>query len=309
MKIYYSDEYNIDLDKLEIYHPFDGMKFKKIYQKLNKFNQVKFDFINDPVEDEIVNNFIDDSFRRLLLNNEYISYALGIQSISLNNINKYILLPMKFGVKGTIQASLNAIINNENGWNLSGGYHHACKDSTEGFCIYNDIGIAYESHIKNDILNKNDKILIIDVDAHHGNGNANVFMNNNNVTILDVYNKDNYPTDKNTRNRINISVPLDGGTSGDIYLKLLNNALCKLKDKFKMTFVVAGTDVLNTDLLGGLRLSIEDCIKRDKMIIDKLNELSVPFCFLGGGGYSNESVIEISKSILENIYKKENNHD
>ena len=69
----------------------------------------------------------------------------------------------------------------------------ASPHSAEGFCIYNDIAITYHNMLVEKTIKPEDKILIIDVDAHHGNGNAYYFMENANITILDIYNNDIYP--------------------------------------------------------------------------------------------------------------------
>ena len=70
------------------------------------------------------------------------------------------------------------------------------------------IGICHQQLIKNGLLKPDDKILIIDTDAHHGNGNAYTFMENKHVTILDVYNAGGYPMSGYTRDRVNIPVQL-----------------------------------------------------------------------------------------------------
>ena len=78
---------------------------------------------------------------------------------------------MRWGVAGTLEAS-KAALAGKNCWNLAGGYHHASQRSAEGFCLYNDIGIAHQELLKTGLLKSDDNILIIDVDAHNGNGNA-----------------------------------------------------------------------------------------------------------------------------------------
>jgi len=110
-------------------------------------------------------------------------------------------------------------------------------------------------------LSPTDKILIVDVDAHHGNGNAYTFMENSNVTILDVYNNDIYPQLPAPKARVNIGVPLHSGTTGAHYLNALRNALNQLQ--------------------GTLRV------------------LSIPMVVLGGGGYSKDGAKAMSKSIAE----------
>ena len=62
--------------------------------------------------------------------------------------------------------------------------------------------------------------------------------------------------------------------------------------------MIAGTDVLFDDPLGGFALSIDDCVRRDSIIINKLLSLNVPIVVVGGGGYSKNSSKAISQSII-----------
>ena len=172
---------------------------------------------------------------------------------------------MRWAVQGTVDATRDAICG-ENSWNLSGGYHHASADSAEGFCVYNDIGIAYHELLNNALIEKDDQLLIIDVDAHHGNGNAQTFMENKNVAILDIFNDDIYPRSPFTKKRVDIPVPLHTFANGQEYLRALGAALNKINSGFRIALVIAGTDVLAADPLGGFRLSIEDVVRRDRMI-------------------------------------------
>lgn len=301
MNIYYHPKYNIDLGLLNKLHPFDGKKFSKIYNSLKSLPDIKFKQPLYPISEDQINNFVNELMQRLLKGKRFILGALEIPYIPLlpySIIDKRILLPMRWAVAGTIAATKDAL-HGENSWNLAGGYHHASPNSAEGFCIYNDIGIVVKELFEKQQIDKSDKLLIIDIDAHQGNGNCQTFMDNNNVTILDIYNSDIYPRSEYAVKRVNINVPLSMATSGSSYLDALNNALTKLDSGYRLAFVIAGTDVLKSDPLGGFKLSIEDVVARDKMVIEKLRLLSIPTVFLGGGGYSDKSAIAVSESLRE----------
>lgn len=303
MNIYYHTQYNIDLGILNRLHPFDGVKFSRIYKQISRFPQINIKRPDGPISHNIINNFASELLQRLLSSKRYILSALEVPYIPLlpfSLVDKRILVPMRWGVNGTIEASKDAL-NGTNSWNLSGGYHHASPNSAEGFCIYNDVGIAYETHLNNGDIAKGDRVLIIDVDAHHGNGNAHTFMENNNVTILDAYNDDIYPQSPFTKRRVDISVQLHKGVTGHEYIKAIEDALNKIEGPYRIAFVIAGTDVLASDPLGGFNVSVEDCANRDSLIFEKLKALSIPFVFLGGGGYSKDSTKAIVQSI-SNLY-------
>ena len=299
LKIYYNENYNIDLGFLNLFHPFEGSKFRKVMDRLqgNKYIEVIDPEI--PVSEDEINSSVDSLQKLLLKKKYYILRALEVPRIPLlpfSWVDRKILLPMRWAVSGTIRSSFDAL-SGSSCWNLSGGYHHASRARSEGFCIYNDISIALDILIGKSMILSNDKVLIIDIDAHHGNGNAHVYMDDKSVYLFDIYNNDIYPDNSYTKERLDVSVPLNSGTAGKEYLSRLTSSLEMINGDFKLAFVIAGTDVLESDPLGGLNLSIEECAERDFIVASTLNNLSIPFVFLGGGGYSRDSVAAISEGI------------
>lgn len=300
MKICYNDHFNFDLGLLGYLHPFDGAKFRHVHNAIAKENAIEIISPESEISQSIIDEFVDPLIQRHLKHKDHIYRALEVPKIpfaGMKFLDKKILSPMRWGVAGTILSARQAFVD-QFCWNLSGGYHHASQHSIEGFCIYNDIGIAYQELSKSGHISSSDKILIIDTDAHHGNGNARTFLENRNVTLLDVYNRDIYPTTPSTRNRVDISVALRSGTTGKDYLDAYERALSDISCTYKIAFVVAGTDVLLNDKLGGMQLSSEDVVKRERLTIAKLNSLSIPTVIWGGGGYSKESADAITKSIV-----------
>ncbi len=299
LNVYYNDNYNINLGVLSALHPFDGAKFAKVIEDIEALHTIEIVDPETSVSEILIDDFVDSLQCLLLKKKRYILKALEVSYIPLipfSWIDRKILLPMRWGVSGTIEASLSAI-SGKACWNLSGGYHHASRASSEGFCIYNDIGIALDVLKRNSKVSEDDAILIIDIDAHHGNGNAHIYMENSSVFLFDIYNNDIYPYSPYTKERVDINIPLRSGAKGDEYLDRLENSLNRLCGDFKLAFVIAGTDVLSSDPLGGLSLSISECAERDLLVARTLSELSIPFVFLGGGGYCSESAKAISAGI------------
>ncbi len=299
MNVFYHDKYNYRLGLLAHLHPFDGCKFERVAKKIANIDGVTMSSPTAPIEQKVIDDFVNPLIKRHLKSKKLLCRALEVPSIPLvpfSFFEKRILLSMKWAVAGTLAASRKAL-EGVNCWNLSGGYHHASPESIEGFCIYNDIGITYQTLLKSGELKAEDKILIIDSDAHHGNGNAITFETNNNVTLLDAYNKDIYPTSPSSRNRINIPVPLASGVSGTEYLSQYKTALNSISEDYRIAFVVAGTDVLNVDPLGGMNLTIEEVEKRERVTAERLKALNIPYVVLGGGGYSKDSADAIVAGI------------
>jgi histone deacetylase 11 len=300
MNVIYNKHYNINLGLLNYLHPFDGTKFQTIYDGLKNNDEINFIEPSEPASLELIDGFLSSMMRKKIRDVVFIFRALEIPRIpfvSFSLLDRKILSPMRWAVAGTILGAKNALKNGGTYWNISGGYHHAMQQNMEGFCIYNDIGICHQQLIQSGLLSPEDKILIIDTDAHHGNGNAYTFMENKQVTILDAYNAGIYPTSGYTRNRVDIPVPLPPGTEGKAYLQKYSAALEKLDDDYRLAFVVAGTDTLLSDKLGGLCLSIDDIAEREKLTLQTLEQRKIPAVILGGGGYSKES----AKSVISAI--------
>ncbi|GLR69272.1 histone deacetylase family protein [Agaribacter marinus] len=300
MKVIYSKHYNINLGLLNYLHPFDGVKFQTIYNELKKNKGIEFVEPVDSVSMDIVDEFLSSIMQHRVRNKNGIFQALEVPRIpfiSFSFLDRKILTPMRWGVAGTILGATQALENGGVYWNISGGYHHAMQQNMEGFCIYNDIGICHQQLVKSGLLAPDDKILIIDTDAHHGNGNAYTFMENKHVTLLDVYNAGIYPTSGYTRDRVDIPVPLPPGTDGQTYLRKYNDALGKLEDDYRLAFVVAGTDTLLSDKVGGLCLDIDDVAEREKLTLTALKQRGIPTVILGGGGYSKDSAKSVIRAI------------
>ena len=297
--VFYDDKFNIDLGVLNYLHPFDGLKFKKIFNSINSNQKLELHSSIPPISMDLINEFTNELLRMLIVEKVPVMRALEVPNIPFVNfkyLDKKVLLPMRCGVNATLKAAKLALTG-EYCWNLSGGYHHASQHSMEGFCIYNDIGITYQELIKSGELLPEDNVLIIDTDAHHGNGNARTFMDNSKIKILDVYNESIYPLTHSTRERVNFPVALPSGVKSKQYLSSYQKVLNELTDDYKLAFIVAGTDVLKTDKLGGMSLTVDDVVERDLITLSRLKELKVPCVFLGAGGYSKESAESTSASI------------
>ena len=185
--------------------------------------------------------------------------------------------------QGTIDASLHAL-KFGCAMNIAGGTHHAFSDRGEGFCLLNDQAIAAQ-HLINKKLSK--KILIIDLDVHQGNGTAEIFRNNNNVFTFSMHGDKNYPFKKEISD---FDVPLVNGIRDEEYLSLLHYHVPKLLDEVQPDFVfyLSGVDILETDKLGRLSVSMEGCRKRDEHVLKMCKQNNLPVVCSMGGGYSEE---------------------
>ena len=142
----------------------------------------------------------------------------------------------------------------EKGWaiNLSGGYHHASAKKGGGFCIYADITLCIR-HLQKSVPSRVKKAMIIDLDAHQGNGHETDFLGDENISIIDVYNHNIYPGDYAAAKAIKRDVELSSHDNDEAFLKKLRENIPAEIESFKPDFILynAGTDCLVGDPLGG----------------------------------------------------------
>lgn len=183
--------------------------------------------------------------------------------------------------QGTINGSIHAI-KNKVALNVAGGTHHAGSDWGEGFCLLNDQAIAANFLLDNALASR---ILIIDLDVHQGNGTAEIFARDDRVFTFSMHAESNFPFRKE---KSDLDLGLEDGTNGLRYVTLLYIHLSDILLTFKPDFVfyLSGVDVLETDKLGRLNLSIQECMKRDAMVLGLCKEHAIPVQISMGGGYS-----------------------
>jgi acetoin utilization deacetylase AcuC-like enzyme len=149
--------------------------------------------------------------------------------------------------------------------------HHATKDVSMGFCVFNSIacGATY-------LLNKYKykKILILDFDIHMGNGTADIFYDNKNVCYISLHQYPFYPgvagSEKNKGLYNNcLNIPLPAGTGSREYLDAFEHALKKIKE-FKPNYILtsAGFDSFFQDPIGQFNLHSKDFYEITKRILN-----------------------------------------
>jgi acetoin utilization deacetylase AcuC-like enzyme len=166
--------------------------------------------------------------------------------------------------------------------NVAGGTHHAFADRGEGFCLLNDFAVAANFLLSN---NQAQKILIIDLDVHQGNGTAKLFEKENRVFTFSMHGAHNYPFHKE---KSDLDIPLPDGINDDAYLGILKKELEKILALFKpdFAFYLSGVDILETDKFGKLKVTMKGCQQRDEFVFQSLYDRKIPCAVSMGGGYS-----------------------
>ena len=130
------------------------------------------------------------------------------------------------------------------------------------------------------------RILIVDLDVHQGNGNADIFKDNKNVFTFSMHSKTNYPAKKSISD---LDVELEDNTEDKEYIKILKFYLDQLNEEnFDYVFYIAGVDIHFNDRLGKLKISDEGIKKRDELVIENFSSKRIPICGVLGGGYNKD---------------------
>ncbi|WP_143961407.1 histone deacetylase family protein [Litoribacter populi] len=168
--------------------------------------------------------------------------------------------------------------------NIAGGTHHAFTDKGEGFCLLNDIAVS-----ANYLLDRGfaKQVLVIDLDVHQGNGTAQIFNSKPQVFTFSMHGASNYPLQKENSD---LDIGLPDGIGDDKYLEILDNYLSPLIDNVQPDFLIyqCGVDVLESDKLGRLGLSLEGCKARDRFVLELAEKNHIPIMCCMGGGYSEK---------------------
>ena len=182
---------------------------------------------------------------------------------------------------GTIECALFA---QEYGiaMNIAGGTHHSYSYKGAGFCVFNDIAIASNYLLKHQLAKQ---ILVVDLDVHQGDGTAQIFLEEPRVFTFSMHGAKNYPARKQPSD---LDIGLPDKTEDKVYLQTLRETLPRLIDEVQPDFIfyLSGVDIIASDKLGRLHVSIQGCKERDQLVLESCKRHQIPVAVSMGGGYS-----------------------
>lgn len=190
--------------------------------------------------------------------------------------------------------------------NTAGGTHHAFPDYGSGFCIFNDLAIAARVLQQLHLVNK---VLIIDLDVHQGDGTAYIFAQDPTVFTFSMHCEVNFP---GTKQRSDLDIPLPEGMEDDAYLAALANILTDVLTQVKPDLVLydAGVDPHRDDQLGKLALTDSGLFQRDVQVLQTCIQHRYPVaCVIGGGYCKNMGNLVYRHSLLHRAASKVFNYN
>jgi len=275
-RLVYHDRYDLNLGE----HVFPSQKFRWLRDRLlrTRFAAAE-DFVTpEPATDEDV---------RLVHDAEYVA-KLRSGTLSYHDIlrleipySRQMVEAFWLAAGGSILAARLAL-RDRIGFNVGGGFHHAFPGHGEGFCAINDIAIAVR-RLQADGLIK--RAMVVDCDVHHGNGTAAIFTGDQSVFTLSIHQFNNYPSEKPLSS---LDIHLADGIGDAEYLHRLGNGYRAALAMFKpeLLMYVSGADPYMEDQLGGLSLSFEGLMERDRLVIHTALTHDVPVAIVLAGGYA-----------------------
>ena len=168
--------------------------------------------------------------------------------------------------------------------NTAGGTHHAFPSYGSGFSIFNDLAISARVLQQ---LGLAQKILILDLDVHQGDGTALIFQDDPSVFTFSMHCEVNFPS---TKQKSDLDVPLPVGMDDDAYLQTLAKYLPDLLSEVQPDLVLydAGVDPHAGDRLGKLALTDIGIYRRERQVLTTCIAAGYPVASVIGGGYADD---------------------
>ncbi len=300
--VVFSSEYLIGVSTYGGHHTFDIFKYKRIRDLLisEKLLKPKNSLYPNPCDFSEIKKVHTAAYISKIQDPIYVNQALKIEINTIwdNSVLEYFMAVCG----GTIHAALKAIKLKKPVFNLGGGFHHAQPDKAEGFCLLNDTAIAIKKIKETTDI---DKILIVDLDYHQGNGNAIIFKNEPDVFTFSIH-ADKWAGETSVSN---LDILIESDISDEKYMHLIQENLDSIIEQFRpqLIFYIAGSDPYIYDELADMRISRKMMLKRNMFVLMSAQRLSIPIIILPGGGYGQKSW-EIYYDFISEVLKGSKNY-
>jgi acetoin utilization deacetylase AcuC-like enzyme len=174
---------------------------------------------------------------------------------------------------------------------LAGGTHHAGSDWGEGYCVFNDTAVAAREMQARGMV---ERVVILDLDVHQGNGTAEIFAADPSVFTVSVHGARNFPLRKHPGD---LDIGLEDGADDSTYLAAVDAALAGALGEggADLLLYIAGADPYAGDRLGRLSVSRAGLLERDRRVLTAARSAGLPVGIVCGGGYCVDigAIVEI----------------
>ena len=315
LNLVYSPRYNLSMLGLERLHPFDAHKYGRAWAIVTRRlgSELRRYWVEpgEPAADELLLTVHTPEYLQSLHSSGTLAQALDFwpaKYIPNRMLQSGLVTPMRFAVQGTVLAAELALRGGV-AMNFGGGFHHAFRDHGEGFCLFADVALAIAAQRHAGRLHANDSIVVIDLDAHRGNGFYEIAGKDPGVHVFDVHGLQIYPgpVEDWAPTTTPFLIPVLPGCTDEQYQRILADDLPRFltaAGEPKLAFYNAGTDILRGDPLGKYNVSREAVAARDRTVLEMLTTRKIPTVVVTSGGYtrtSHQLIAEMALYLAEAI--------
>lgn len=188
--------------------------------------------------------------------------------------------------------------------------HHAYANKGGGFCYLNNAAILARYLQENGFQ----KVMIVDWDAHHGNGTESIFYHDSSVLYTSIHQYPLYPwtgkltdTGSGRGKGYTVNVPVPPGTGHNTYMEIFDEVIIPIGKKFRPNALIisAGQDSHRDDPLSNLKLCPASYYLMTERLIQSVCSTTVGIL---EGGYNSENVARANYAIVSALMGKENNN-
>ncbi len=186
--------------------------------------------------------------------------------------------------------------------------HHAEPDRAMGFCLLNNVALAARYLQNNHGLHR---ILIIDLDAHHGNGTQTAFYEDDTVLYISTHRFPAYPGTGNLGEvgrgpgqGFTVNIPLPKGAGDRDFICAIRRVITPLARQFEPDFILVslGFDLYRHDRLGGMQVSPAGYGTFTALLIQMAERVCRGrIAFILEGGYSVKGIEECGLRFLQQL--------
>jgi acetoin utilization deacetylase AcuC-like enzyme len=183
--------------------------------------------------------------------------------------------------------------------------HHAVVDDAMGFCFLNNTAIAARSSVDSGAA---DRVAVLDIDVHHGNGTQDIFYGDGDVFYISVHEDGLFPdsgeieeTGDGDGRGANMNVPLPSGSGHPAYLETLDRVVSPALGAFDpdLLLVSAGFDTHEHDPISRTQVSTEGIGRITERLRTLSTDLDAPLGFVLEGGYELDPLSESVQMVHE----------
>jgi acetoin utilization protein AcuC len=295
-------------------HPMKGDRYEKAMAEFKKMDLIDNLTIKEPelILENVVNLFHKHGYIKKV--KEVSNTGLGSfgEEIPVFKGVYYIAL---LSVSASITAT-NYILDDDNPFdvavNICGGWHHAFEDKGRGFCIFNDIAIAANYLLKEKNIKK---IMVIDYDAHHGDGTQRAFYNNSSVYTISLHQDPLtlYPFRTGYEDEIGIdegegfnrNFPLSQFCDDEEFISNVKQLSGLIRDFTPEVLILQmGVDGSKECSISNMQLTAKSYDFASKLLTDLKKKYGFKVLALGGGGFVHPMLGQNWGVQIKNFIKK-----